>query len=77
MIFWQQAEGNNVVVSGNDKYGFPKFPAYNMNMGFLNGTFTVYGEWRTLLTEAFKIRRPNDDILKLAPIGVYFTTLAV
>ena len=63
MIYWQQAEGNNVVVAGNDKYGFPKFPVYNMNMGFPNGTLIMYGDLRTLLTEDYKIRRPNYNIL--------------
>lgn len=69
MIYWQQAEGNNVAVSGNDKYGFPKFPVYSMNMGFPNGTLPKYEDSRTYkLTGDCKIRRPNDDILELAPI---------
>ncbi|KJA14486.1 hypothetical protein HYPSUDRAFT_150365 [Hypholoma sublateritium FD-334 SS-4] len=76
MIYWQQAEGNNVVVSGNDKYGFPKFPVYNMNMGFPNGTLTMYalGDSRTLLTGDYDIRRPNNNILELAPIGIHLAT---
>ncbi|KAF8182317.1 hypothetical protein BJ912DRAFT_978589 [Pholiota molesta] len=41
MIFWNQADGNNVVVDGWDKYGFPKSPGYNMKMGFPNGVFST------------------------------------
>ncbi|KAJ7914883.1 hypothetical protein B0H13DRAFT_2001499 [Mycena leptocephala] len=37
MIFWNQLEGNNIVVSGNDVYGFPKSPAYNSVLGFDEG----------------------------------------
>jgi len=37
MIFWHQLDGNNVQVSGYNKFGFPKFPGYNMKMGFRNG----------------------------------------
>lgn len=39
MIYWSQAEGNNVEVNGNDKFGNPKSPAYNANMGFENGAW--------------------------------------
>ncbi|KAF7330347.1 hypothetical protein MVEN_02473000 [Mycena venus] len=37
MIYWNQAEGNNIDVSGNDSRGFPKSPAYNSVLGFDEG----------------------------------------
>ncbi|KAJ7454823.1 hypothetical protein FB451DRAFT_1279496 [Mycena latifolia] len=37
MIYWNQLEGNNIVVSGNDARGFPKSPAYNSVLGFSEG----------------------------------------
>ncbi|KAK7032893.1 hypothetical protein R3P38DRAFT_2919543 [Favolaschia claudopus] len=37
MIYWNQAEGNNIDVSGNDARGFPKSPAYNAVLGFEEG----------------------------------------
>ncbi|KAF5317676.1 hypothetical protein D9619_012681 [Psilocybe cf. subviscida] len=40
MIFWNQADGNNVKVSGLDKFGFNKFPGYSMKMGYGNGAQT-------------------------------------
>lgn len=42
MIFWNQADGNNVAVSGLDKLGFNKFPGYNMKMGYANGSIMCY-----------------------------------
>ncbi|KDQ07356.1 hypothetical protein BOTBODRAFT_180784 [Botryobasidium botryosum FD-172 SS1] len=37
MVFWQQLEGNNVVLSGNQADGQAKSPGYNMKMGFKDG----------------------------------------
>ncbi|KAJ7352486.1 hypothetical protein DFH08DRAFT_1078162 [Mycena albidolilacea] len=37
MIYWNQAEGNNIDVEGNDSRGFPKSPAYNSVLGFEEG----------------------------------------
>ena len=37
MIAWAQLDGNNVFVSGTQKDGGWKSPAYNMKMGFYNG----------------------------------------
>jgi hypothetical protein len=37
MIYWNQAEGNNIKVSGNDRAGMPKSPAYNDKLGFPDG----------------------------------------
>ncbi|KAG6818885.1 hypothetical protein H0H93_000622 [Arthromyces matolae] len=37
MIYWNQAEGNNIQVSGNDLSGNPKSPAYNQKLGFADG----------------------------------------
>ncbi|KAG6854293.1 hypothetical protein C0991_008542 [Blastosporella zonata] len=40
MIYWNQAEGNNIVVSGTDLAGEPRSPAYNTKLGFANGAQT-------------------------------------
>ncbi|KAJ3556862.1 hypothetical protein NP233_g11880 [Leucocoprinus birnbaumii] len=37
MIYWNQLEGNNIAVSGQDLSGAPKSPGYNMNCGFADG----------------------------------------
>ncbi|KAF5311490.1 hypothetical protein D9611_011609 [Ephemerocybe angulata] len=37
MIYWNQKEGNNVVVDGRDRRGDFKSPGYNMGMGFRDG----------------------------------------
>ncbi|KAJ7746606.1 hypothetical protein B0H16DRAFT_941605 [Mycena metata] len=37
MIYWNQLDGNNIFVSGNDARGFPKSPAYNSVLGFAEG----------------------------------------
>ncbi|KAJ6460359.1 hypothetical protein C8R47DRAFT_1242837 [Mycena vitilis] len=37
MIYWNQLDGNNIVVSGNDLSGSPKSPAYNSVLGFHEG----------------------------------------
>ncbi|KAG6889154.1 hypothetical protein C0995_003331 [Termitomyces sp. Mi166 len=37
MIYWNQLDGNNVQVSGNDLSGHPKSPAYNQKLGFPDG----------------------------------------
>lgn len=37
MIYWNQAERNNIEVSGTDLAGNPKSPAYNAKLGFANG----------------------------------------
>ncbi|KAG6900141.1 hypothetical protein C0993_002290 [Termitomyces sp. T159_Od127] len=39
MIYWNQAEGNNIEVIGTDLAGSPKSPAYNAKLGFVNGMF--------------------------------------
>jgi hypothetical protein len=37
MLFWKQADGNNIDVSGQDLSGAPKSPAYNSKCGFGDG----------------------------------------
>ncbi|KAG5634885.1 hypothetical protein H0H81_000415 [Sphagnurus paluster] len=37
MIYWNQQDGNNIQVSGNDLSGHPKSPAYNSKLGFADG----------------------------------------
>ncbi|KJA19114.1 hypothetical protein HYPSUDRAFT_204854 [Hypholoma sublateritium FD-334 SS-4] len=37
MIYWNQNERNNIVVSGLDQVGEPKSPAYNSKLGFPDG----------------------------------------
>lgn len=37
MIYWNQADGNNIEVSGYAANGEPKSPAYNEKCGFANG----------------------------------------
>ncbi|KAF9464509.1 hypothetical protein BDZ94DRAFT_1255898, partial [Collybia nuda] len=37
MIYWNQRDGNNIAVSGLDRSGFPKSPAYNNKCGFPDG----------------------------------------
>lgn len=40
MVFWNQLEGNNIVVSGSDLSGNPRSPTYNAKLGFANGSQT-------------------------------------
>ncbi|KAG6813008.1 hypothetical protein H0H92_014745 [Tricholoma furcatifolium] len=40
MLYWNQADGNNIEVSGTDLAGDPKSPAYNAKVGFANGAQT-------------------------------------
>jgi len=54
MIYWNQLEGNNILVSGFDRSGDRKSPAYNAKLGFSNGLFfllffVVYYEMLTKL----------------------------
>ncbi|KAJ7671654.1 hypothetical protein DFH06DRAFT_121450 [Mycena polygramma] len=37
LIYWNQLDGNNIFVSGNDLSGSPKSPAYNSVLGFDEG----------------------------------------
>ncbi|KAI6014656.1 hypothetical protein EDC04DRAFT_2953130 [Pisolithus marmoratus] len=37
IMIWNQMEGNNIQVSGNDLSGMPKSPAYNAKCGFQDG----------------------------------------
>jgi hypothetical protein len=37
MVFWNQLEGNNIVVSGLDRSGRARAPTYNFKLGFSNG----------------------------------------
>ncbi|TFK64060.1 hypothetical protein BDN72DRAFT_288494 [Pluteus cervinus] len=37
MVYWNQLDGNNVVVEGFDMEGSNKSPSYNTKMGFSNG----------------------------------------
>ncbi|GLB35639.1 hypothetical protein LshimejAT787_0212040 [Lyophyllum shimeji] len=37
MIYWNQLDGNNIQVSGQDLSGMPKSPAYNNKLGFADG----------------------------------------
>ncbi|SJK99699.1 uncharacterized protein ARMOST_03010 [Armillaria ostoyae] len=37
MLYWHQAEGNNIEVSGYDLSGSPKSPGYNTKCGFSSG----------------------------------------
>lgn len=39
LIFWHQAEGDNIVVTGNDLLGEPKSPGYNAKCGWANGSY--------------------------------------
>jgi hypothetical protein len=39
IFIWNQAEGNNVNVTGWDQHGVPKYPAYNPTCGFTPGTY--------------------------------------
>jgi hypothetical protein len=44
MIYWNQLEGNNVVVGGQDLSGMPKSPGYNPKLGFVDGKFPEFWE---------------------------------
>jgi hypothetical protein len=52
LIYWNQLERNNIVVSGTDLAGDPKSPAYNPKLGFSNGLSlfrnVVYSEMLSL-----------------------------
>ncbi len=39
MLYWHQADGNNIDVNGWDVSGSPKSPGYNAKCGFKHGTF--------------------------------------
>ncbi|KAF9505295.1 hypothetical protein BS47DRAFT_1306882 [Hydnum rufescens UP504] len=38
MVYWNQAEGNNIVTPGYQADGAEKSPGYNMKLGFQNGS---------------------------------------
>jgi len=40
MVYWNQLEGNNIVVSGSDLSGNPRSPTYNAKLGFSNGCYS-------------------------------------
>ena len=42
MIYWNQAEGDNIEVEGFDQAGMNKSPAYNSKLGFADGTEPVF-----------------------------------
>jgi hypothetical protein len=42
LIYWNQADGNNIEVSGNDLSGSPRSPAYNNKLGFSDGLLSFY-----------------------------------
>lgn len=37
MLYWNQLDGNNIAVSGQDLAGEPRSPAYNTKCGFADG----------------------------------------
>ncbi|KAL0958756.1 hypothetical protein HGRIS_014078 [Hohenbuehelia grisea] len=37
MVYWNQLDGNNIEVSGNDLSGHPRSPGYNAKLGFADG----------------------------------------
>ncbi|THU95040.1 hypothetical protein K435DRAFT_667205 [Dendrothele bispora CBS 962.96] len=39
MVFWNQLEGDNIEVEGNDLSGRPRSPSYNDKLGFKDGEF--------------------------------------
>lgn len=41
MIFWNQLEGNNVFVEGNQREGKDKSPGYDRKMGFSDGKYCL------------------------------------
>ncbi|KAJ8587089.1 hypothetical protein M405DRAFT_742501 [Rhizopogon salebrosus TDB-379] len=41
ILIWNQAEGNNIAVSGNDQSGHSKSPAYNSKCGFSDGEASI------------------------------------
>lgn len=41
MVYWNQLEGDNIEVSGNDLAGEPRSPGYNAKLGFSNGASGV------------------------------------
>ncbi|KXN90938.1 Cell division control protein 15 [Leucoagaricus sp. SymC.cos] len=61
MIYWNQLEGNNIDVSGQDLSGIPKSPGYNMKLGFDNASA---GE----MTSQAPVENPLDDADTFAPL---------
>lgn len=41
MVYFNQKDGNNIVLTGNQADGQQKSPGYNMKMGFKNGSCTL------------------------------------
>lgn len=41
MLYWHQNNGNNIEVTGWDKHGAPKSPAYNPKCGFADGALSL------------------------------------
>jgi hypothetical protein len=48
LIYWNQLERNNIVVSGTDLAGYPRSPAYNAKLGFQNGLSLFFENCRML-----------------------------
>ena len=55
MVYWNQLEGNNIVVSGSDLSGNPRFPTYNGKLGFSNGCYFFVILRFLKLTTVFRI----------------------
>ena len=62
MVYWNQLEGNNIVVSGSDLSGNPRFPTYNAKLGFLNGCYSFVILRFLKLTTVFRITNRHIPI---------------
>ncbi|KAG6819334.1 hypothetical protein H0H93_012810 [Arthromyces matolae] len=64
MIYWHQADGNNIQVDGVDLAGEPKSPAYNTKLGFSNGMINLFNR-RLMVMTRFYLGAQRDIFLKL------------
>ncbi|KAJ3740365.1 hypothetical protein DFH05DRAFT_399210 [Lentinula detonsa] len=72
MLYWHQASGNNIEVSGYDLSGEPKSPAYNAKCGFADGAQSdIFDDEDLSISESIlikslrSVRDANDSIGEL------------
>ncbi|KIJ93961.1 hypothetical protein K443DRAFT_134917 [Laccaria amethystina LaAM-08-1] len=78
MVYWNQLEGNNIVVSGSDLSGNPRSPTYNAKLGFSNGSQTdIFLSPGTASTTVIYPAATPSPILKSAAMAIFLNPYMV
>ncbi|KAG2745013.1 hypothetical protein P692DRAFT_20865647 [Suillus brevipes Sb2] len=63
ILIWNQAEGNNIAVTGYDLSNHPKSPAYNSKCGFQDGAQNdIFGSSTSAATAAAVVSSPSATV---------------